>query len=67
MKKALTKEEILALMEKASLDPVFFCRTFLAHWFPKPVPWVHRGILAILLRRVDFLLDYGDLDKIIEH
>ena len=47
-------------------DPAFWCRTFLSHWFPTPMPWVHLGILAILTRRVDFLSKYPDLEKIIE-
>lgn len=48
-------------------DPVFFCRYFLKHIFPQPMPWVHRGILAIMTRRTDFLWRYGDLEKIIKH
>lgn len=28
------------------------------------MPWVHRGILAILTKKVDFLLKYGELEKI---
>ena len=48
-------------------DPAFWCRTFLPHWFPKPMPWVHLGILAILTRRTEFLLHYPDLDKIIKY
>lgn len=41
------------------LDPVLALRVLLPHWFPKKMPWVHRGILAILLRRTDFLLNFG--------
>lgn len=48
-------------------DPVFFLQFFLSNLFPKPVPWVHRGILAILTRKTDFLLKYGELDKIISN
>lgn len=29
------------------------------------IPWVHRGVLAILLRRADWLHLYGETDKII--
>lgn len=47
-------------------DPAFWCRTFLPHWFPTPMPWVHLGILAILTRRVDFLDKYPDSEKIIK-
>ena len=48
-------------------DPVLYCKTFLNHWFSGPIPWVHRGILALLLRRTDFLLKYGDMEKILKH
>lgn len=47
-------------------DPVAFCREILTDKFPLPMPWVHRGILAILLRRTDFLTQYGELDVIVE-
>lgn len=45
-------------------DPVFFCRFFLEEQFPGEMPWVHRGLLAIMLRRTEFLRGYGELDKI---
>jgi len=61
-------------------DPILAFRVLLPHWFPRKMPWVHRGIVAILLRRTDFLLNFGkeswadeeaewteaDLDKIIQ-
>lgn len=67
------------LFAEAYRDPVFFCRVFLSHWFTLPMPWVHRGILAIITKRTDFLLNFGlerwpereqewteaDLDKIL--
>jgi hypothetical protein len=40
-------------------DPVFFCRVFLSEWFPKAMPWFHRGLLALLTRETDFLLNFG--------
>jgi hypothetical protein len=40
-------------------DPMLFMRTFLPHWFGKKIPWVHRGLTAILLRQTDFLLQFG--------
>lgn len=61
----LSEAEIKALFARGFNDPVFFCRHFLHEWFPLEMPWVHRGILAIVLRKTDFLLEYGDLDKII--
>lgn len=47
------------LQEQLYRDPVLFCRQLLAHWFPRKMPWVHRGVLAIVLRRTDFLLNFG--------
>ena len=67
MNEALSREEKDRLMEDGFEDPVFFCRTFLPEWFPGPMPWVHRGMLAIMLRRTDFLHAYGELDKIVEN
>lgn len=60
----LSKPEIEAVAKRAYLDPVFFCHTFLGHWFPGEIAWLHRGLLAILLRKTDFLIQYGELDKI---
>jgi len=47
-------------MSRWYADPPRFCREVLPHWFSKPMPWVHRGILAIRLRRADFLLNFGE-------
>ena len=63
----LSPEEISTILELTYSDPVQFCKTFLDHKFPKEIPWVHRGILAIATRQTDFLVKYGDLDKIIRH
>lgn len=52
------------LAAEALEDPVFFCEFFLPHMFPEQMPWVHRGIWAILTRRTKFLTKYGELDKI---
>lgn len=56
----LTKEEIKAIAARGYEDPVWFCKFFLEHWFPGRIPWIHRGILAILLRRCQFLLNFDD-------
>ncbi len=48
-------------------DPVEFCKTFLIDHFSRPVPWVHRGLMAILTERTQFLIKYGDLRKIVEN
>ena len=61
---ALTGSDIEQILVRAHADPVYFCRTFLPDWFPKEIPWVHRGLLAILLRRTDFLLRYGELEQL---
>lgn len=49
------------------IDPVEFCKTFLFDHFSREVPWVHRGLFAILTERTEFLLKYGDLGKIMRN
>lgn len=63
----LTVDDIEAALEKGFEDPVWFCGFFLEHLFPKRMPWVHRGLLAIATRKTDFLLKYGEIDKIVRH
>jgi hypothetical protein len=77
----LSPEEILDLATRGLEDPGFFCRTFFPEWFYLPMPWVHRGVLAILTRQTDWLLNFGEeqwpkgkgvwdekgLDKILRH
>lgn len=69
----ITQEERTRLAARGLENPVFFCKFFLEDWFPLPMPWVHRGILAILLRRSGFLIEFDEhygpreLDKIIRH
>jgi len=74
-------EEILGLVADCYSDPGLFCRIIVPKWFPKPMPWVHRGILSILLKKVDWLLKFGpeewpagpgewdepQLEKIVKH
>ena len=55
----LTKAEKEDLAARCWRSPVEFCRVFLPDWFPTKMPWVHRGILAILSGQTDFLLDFG--------
>lgn len=64
---SLSEEEKKNLRKELYLDPVLFLHTILPHWFTEPLSWMHRGYLAILLRRTDFLPKYGELDKIIEN
>ena len=69
----LTLEEVKAVARKGYDDPHFFCKFFLEEWFSLPMPWVHRGVLAILTRRCGFLQvfdeHYGEaeLDKLIRN
>lgn len=62
--KTLSKDERSLLASECYLDPVLFLRTFLKDWFPTEIPWVHRGIVAIITRRTAFLSKYGELEKI---
>lgn len=41
-------------------DPCAFCREILPHVFQKPMPWIHRGLLAILTRKTSFLLKFQE-------
>jgi hypothetical protein len=59
--------DIKEIVRKNVQDPVHFLQVYLSEWFPTRIPWVHRGLLAIMTRRVDFLLKYGELDKIEKH
>lgn len=64
---SLSKEERLAIAAECLADPILFCKTFLPHLFPGRIPWVHRGLWAILTRQTDFLWKYGEVDKIISN
>lgn len=77
----ISKDEALELATRSFEDPGFFMRVFLPTWFSLPMPWFHRGILAILSRQTDWLLSFGEeewskgtgvwdekqLDKILRH
>ena len=63
----LSREEKQKLALRCFQDKVLFCKTFLPHLFPKPIPWFHRGILAILTRDASWLPVYGELNKICKH
>lgn len=41
-------------------DPILCARQVFPHWFPRPMPWFHRGMIAVSLRRTDFLLNFSD-------
>lgn len=63
----MTESTEQGIAKEGYSDPVFFLKFFLPHLFPDEIPWVHRGILAILTKKTDFLLKYGELDKIINN
>jgi hypothetical protein len=66
----LTQEEIETLRELLFEDPEEFCTVVLPDKFPKKMPWVHKGLLAIITGRVDWLLTkctMKELDKIVRH
>lgn len=60
MNNALSESALHQLRVDCYADPVLYARTF--HWdeFYSPMSWVHRGMLALLLRRADFLLNFGE-------
>ena len=74
MSTAIDKTEIL---EECYHDPVMAAKLFVPHWFPSKakeggsrnpeVSALHRGMMAILLRKCNFLLNYGDLEWIEEN
>ena len=71
------KELLTALWD----DPILYFRSVHPEWFPKKMPWFHRGIVALVLGRTDFLLNFGtelwqdeeaewtveDLEKIVKY
>jgi len=59
-----TKHQI---REDCYTDPVLFAKTFLFEQFYRPIPWVHRGIFAILTGKANFLVKYGELGKIMKN
>lgn len=56
----LSADEAKAIALESFSDPAFFCRTFLPEWFFLPMPWFHRGLLAILAKQTDWLLNFGE-------
>jgi hypothetical protein len=52
--KSLIREAVL----RSFLDPAYFLRFFLPHWFPSEIPAFHLGIIAIITGKVEFLDNY---------
>jgi hypothetical protein len=55
----LTPEELHSIHLECYLDPTLYARTFKRKAFEYPMSWVHRGMLALLIGRADFLLNFG--------
>ena len=52
----LTDTERKNLAARGLSDPAWFFTFFFEEWFPGRMPWVHKGLIAILTRRCQFLL-----------
>lgn len=64
----LSETERKELWAKGFNDPAWFLATFLSHWFPTEMPWVHLGIIAILTRKTEFLWNYKEhIPAIVQH
>lgn len=47
------------IVQDCYADPVLFFRVVLNDWFTLPMPWFHRGVIAVLLHQTDFLTKFG--------
>jgi hypothetical protein len=56
-----TQEEIAL---RGLTDLVFFAHFFMPEAFPGRMPWLHRGLFAILTQQTDFLWTYGEVHKL---
>lgn len=56
----VSKEILLQAIEEGARDPSYWCRFFLPHWFPSPMPPFHLGVLALITRKVEWLNDYPE-------
>ncbi len=64
---SLSSTERDKIMADCYADPVLFCKTFLFEKFYREIPWVHRGLLAVLTGKTKFLLKYPDLHKVMKN
>lgn len=64
MNAPFTQSDVIA---RNLADPIYFCERFLEEWFPTPMPWLHRGLMAIMTRRCKFLEQDRDIEKIIRN
>jgi hypothetical protein len=66
-RQTLSGDEREQLIGDCYENPVMFCQCFLGELFSRPIPWVHRGLMAILLEKANFLPRYGNLYKIVSN
>lgn len=52
-------KEKVRLVTDCYADPILFFRVVLNDWFTLPMPWFHRGVVAVLLHQTDFLTKFG--------
>lgn len=55
----MSEDDRLLAVRELYADPILAARTLFADWFPSKMPWVHRGIVALVLQRTDFLVAFG--------
>lgn len=63
----LSKLQIETEIALMVADPVYALKMLFPDWFPDKMPWLHRGILAILTKNTGFLDKYSEVDKIIKN
>lgn len=57
---AKAKQALEDAVRRSAYDPAFFCRFFLKHMFPSEMPAFHLGLLALLTKKVEWLMEYPD-------
>ena len=55
----ISPEQVATIAARWRRSHVEFCREALSDWFPTKMPWVHRGIVALVTGQTAFLLDFG--------
>lgn len=58
------EQEVEAVALRGLTDLVFFAHHFMPESFPGRMPWLHRGLFAVLTQQTDFLWQYGEVHKI---
>lgn len=65
--KTLTKDQCLLLAQETWNNPERFARFFFPELIPGRMPWLHKGILAILTKKVAWLENDSELPKIMRN